>query len=51
MNVMRAALRWNVKRVVMTSTIGAIIGKGGKEDFVYSNKDWTDDPDFGNAYI
>jgi dihydroflavonol-4-reductase len=42
MNVLKAAKDLNVSRVVMTSSVSAVWGKGLKESRVYSESDWTD---------
>ena len=42
MNVLKAAKDLNVSRVVMTSSVAAVWGKGMKESRVYSESDWTD---------
>ncbi|MGD8647316.1 MAG: aldehyde reductase [Desulfobacterales bacterium] len=42
MNVLKAAKDLNVSRVVMTSSVAAVWGKGLKKSRVYSESDWTD---------
>jgi len=47
LNVLRAAKKMGVSRVVMTSSVSAVWGKGREGSRVYSESDWTytDDPD------
>ena len=47
LNVLRAAKKMGVKRVVMTSSVSAVHGQGRQGSRLYSESDWTDpeDPD------
>ena len=47
LNVLKSAKKHGVSRVVMTSSVAAVFGKGREGSRVYSESDWadTDDPD------
>ena len=47
LNVIKAARKMNVPRVVLTSSVSAVWGKGRQGSRMYSESDWTntDDPD------
>ncbi len=42
LNLLRAAKKWGVSRVVMTSSVSAVWGKGAAGSRIYSESDWTD---------